>query len=115
MVATRRGRCGRRFATTVHKPHGIIQLRVLRVGPVHFGIVRVDCLRIWTSPFSGSYRQTMHLCFPRFRARMVLVAVAVEVTVIMTSSGGVVDCGLCGNAQVSATVRRILYAAWTAW
>ena len=46
MAAMRRrsGR-GRRFVTTVHKPHGVIQPRVQRVGPEHFGIVSVDCAK----------------------------------------------------------------------
>jgi transposase len=36
---------GRRFVTTVHKPHGVIQPRVQQVGPEHFGIVSVDCAK----------------------------------------------------------------------
>jgi transposase len=36
---------GRRFVTTVHKAHGVIQPRVQRVGPEHFGIVSVDCAK----------------------------------------------------------------------
>jgi transposase len=40
---SRRGR--RRFVTTVHKPQGVIQPRVQRVGPEHFGIVSVDCAK----------------------------------------------------------------------
>jgi transposase len=49
MRATRsrnqRSRGGRRFVTTVHKPGGVIQPRVQRVGPEHFGIVSVDCAK----------------------------------------------------------------------
>ncbi len=46
IVAKRsRSRGGRRFVTTVHKPHGVIQPRVQRVGPEHFGIVSVDCAK----------------------------------------------------------------------
>ena len=49
MSATRsrsqRGRGGRRFVTAVHKPGGVIQPRVQRVGPEHFGIVSVDCAK----------------------------------------------------------------------
>ena len=45
MAANRsRGR-SRRFITTVHKPHGIIQSRVQKVGPERFGIVSVDCAK----------------------------------------------------------------------
>jgi hypothetical protein len=40
-----RSRRGRRFVTTVHKAHGVVQSRVQRVGPEHFGIVSVDCAR----------------------------------------------------------------------
>jgi transposase len=36
---------GRRFVTTAHKPHGVIQPRVQRVGPEHFGIVSIDCAK----------------------------------------------------------------------
>jgi hypothetical protein len=43
-MAGRRSR-GRRFVTTAHKPHGVIQPRVQRVGPEHFGIVSVDCAK----------------------------------------------------------------------
>lgn len=43
-MAAKRSR-GRRFVTTAHKPHGIIQPRVQRVGPEHFGIVSVDCAK----------------------------------------------------------------------
>jgi transposase len=46
MAAIRsRGRRGRRFVTTVHKSDGVIQPRVQRVGPEHFGIVSVDCAK----------------------------------------------------------------------
>jgi transposase len=46
MVSKRsRSRGGRRFVVTVHKPHGIIQPRVQRAGPEHFGIVSVDCAK----------------------------------------------------------------------
>lgn len=46
MAAKRsRNRGGRRFVTTVHKPHGVVQPRVQRVGPEHFGIVSVDCAK----------------------------------------------------------------------
>jgi hypothetical protein len=41
-MAGRRSR-GRRFVTTAHKPRGLIQPRVRRVGPEYFGIVSVDC------------------------------------------------------------------------
>src|SRR5437667_6117616 len=41
----RRARTSRRFVTTAHKPHGVIQPRVQRVGPEHFGIVSVDCAK----------------------------------------------------------------------
>jgi len=40
-----RSRGGKRFVTTVHKPQGVIQPRVQRVGPEHFGIVSVDCAK----------------------------------------------------------------------
>jgi transposase len=46
MAAKRsRSRGGRRFVATVHKSHGVIQPRVQRVGPEHFGIVSVDCAK----------------------------------------------------------------------
>jgi transposase len=46
MAAKRsRSRGGRRFVATVHKPHGIIQPRVQRAGPEHFGIVSIDCAK----------------------------------------------------------------------
>jgi transposase len=46
MVAKRsRSRGGRRFVVNVHKPHGVIQPRVQKVGPEHFGIVSVDCAK----------------------------------------------------------------------
>jgi hypothetical protein len=41
----RRARTSRRFVTTLHKPQGVIQPRVQRVGPEHFGIVSVDCAK----------------------------------------------------------------------
>src|SRR5262245_23981904 len=46
-MATQRSRTRgrRRFVVTIHKPHGVIQPRVQRVGPEHFGIVSVDCAR----------------------------------------------------------------------
>ena len=45
-MATKRSRSrSRRFVTTVHKPHGIIQPRVQQIGPEHFGIVSVDCAK----------------------------------------------------------------------
>ncbi len=43
-MAVRRTR-GRRFVTTAHKPHGVIQPRVQRAGPEHFGVVSVDCAK----------------------------------------------------------------------
>jgi hypothetical protein len=44
MAAKRsRSRDGRRFVVNVHKPHGVIQPRVQKVGPEHFGIV--DCAK----------------------------------------------------------------------
>jgi transposase len=45
MAAKRSRSRGRRFVTTVHKPDGVIQTRVQRVGPEHFGIVTVDCAK----------------------------------------------------------------------
>ena len=36
---------GRRFVVGIHKPHGVIQPRVQKVGPEHFGIVSVDCAK----------------------------------------------------------------------
>ena len=46
MAAKRsRSRGGRRFVVNVHKPHGVIQPRVQRAGPEHFGIVSVDCAK----------------------------------------------------------------------
>lgn len=44
VMAARRTR-GRRFVTTAHKPHGVIQPRVQRVGPEHFGVVSIDCAK----------------------------------------------------------------------
>src|SRR4249920_2577096 len=40
-----RSRGGRRFVVNVHKPHGVIQPRVQKVGPEHFGILSVDCAK----------------------------------------------------------------------
>jgi hypothetical protein len=40
-----RSRGGRRFVVDVHKPQGVIQPRVQKVGPEHFGIVSVDCAK----------------------------------------------------------------------
>jgi hypothetical protein len=44
-VKRSRRRGGRRFVVNVHKPHGVIQPRVQKVGPEHFGIVSVDCAK----------------------------------------------------------------------
>jgi len=41
----KRSRGGKRFVTTMHKPDGVIQPRVQRVGPEHFGIVCIDCAK----------------------------------------------------------------------
>lgn len=43
-MAVRRTR-GRRFVTTAHKAHGVIQPRVQRAGPEHFGVVSIDCAK----------------------------------------------------------------------
>jgi transposase len=40
-----RQRGGRRFEINVHKPHGVIQPRVQKVGPEHFGIASIDCAK----------------------------------------------------------------------
>jgi transposase len=40
-----RSRGGRRFEINVHKPHGVIQPRVQKVGPEHFGIASLDCAK----------------------------------------------------------------------
>ena len=40
-----RSRGGRRFEINVHKPHGVIQPRVQKVGPEHFGIASIDCAK----------------------------------------------------------------------
>jgi transposase len=46
MAAKRsRSQGGRRFVVTMHKPHGVIQPRVQKVGPEHFGVVSVDCAK----------------------------------------------------------------------
>ncbi len=46
MAAKRsRSQGGRRFVVNVHKPNGVIQPRVQKVGPEHFGIVSVDCAK----------------------------------------------------------------------
>lgn len=42
---SRRGHGSRRFVTTLHKSQGVIQPRVERVGPEHFGIVSVECVK----------------------------------------------------------------------
>jgi hypothetical protein len=46
-MATKRARSrgGRRFEINVHKPHGVIQPRVQKVGPEHFGIASLDCAK----------------------------------------------------------------------
>ena len=47
-MATKRARSrgGRRFEINVHKPHGVIQPRVQKVGPEHFGILSIDCAKV---------------------------------------------------------------------
>src|SRR4051812_224685 len=35
----------RRRADSVHKPRGVLNPRVRRVGPEHFGIVSIDCAK----------------------------------------------------------------------
>jgi transposase len=44
IVKTKRRR-SRRPVVSVHKPQGVLQPRVRRVGPEHFGIVAIDCAK----------------------------------------------------------------------
>jgi len=44
-TATRRKRRSSRRPRAIHKPRGVVQPRVQRVGPEHFGIVSIDCAK----------------------------------------------------------------------
>ncbi len=44
-TATRRKRRSFRRPRPIHKPRGVLQPRVQRVGPEHFGIVSIDCAK----------------------------------------------------------------------
>src|SRR5258708_36876078 len=45
MASSHTGPRQRRRADSVHKPRGVLNPRVKRVGPEHFGIVAIDCAK----------------------------------------------------------------------